>query len=148
MRIVSRQNEDQIQRERLRGIIEAASDGFVTPANDLPEIVSQVEDTVLHFMGKVESLEHSYGNLQLEAAALATQCALQEGKLEELTHIGFDEALDYATLDLMDALLGSGAANSTFAGDIAFDPDVTFSKQDLKPLLRQAIITWVNTKVS
>ena len=68
--------------------------------------------------------------------------------LDEIMTIGFDEALDYATLDLMDAFLGSGAATNTFGGDLSFDSNVTFTKQDLKPLLRQAIITWINTKAN
>lgn len=148
MRIVSRKDEDQIQCDRLRGILEAATDGYVTPATSLPQLVSQVEDTMMHFMSRVERLEHSYGNLQMEAATLAAQCSMQEDKLEDLMHIGFDDALEYATLDLMDAFLGSGAASTTFDGDLSFDPNVTFTKQDLKPVLRQAIITWISTKVN
>lgn len=148
MRIISRQNEDQIQCERLRGIIEAATNGHVTPARALPDLVTQVEDTFMDYMEDVENLEDAYDNLKREVVGLTTLSALQEQKLEELTFIGFDEALDHATTDLMDAFMGSGAASSTFGGDISFDPDVVFTKQDLKPLLRQAIITWVTTKVN
>lgn len=148
MLIVSRKNEDQIQCDRLRGIIDAATNGSVTPEATLPGLVTQVEDTIMAYMEDVEVLEHSYSNVKQEAAALATQCAMQENKLDDIMHVGFDDALDYATIDLMDAFLGSGAANTTFGGDISFDPDVSFTKQDLKPLLRQAIITWISTKVS
>lgn len=148
MRIVSRKNEDQIQCDRLRGIIEAATDGNVTPAHDLPSLVTQVEDTVMGFMAEVEDLETAYVDVRREAAVFDAQCALLQSKLEDLTSIGFDEALDFATLDLMDAFLGSGAADTTSTGELAFESGVTFTRQDLKPLLRQAIITWVNTKVA
>lgn len=148
MRIISRQNEDQIQHDRLREILEAATDGNITPADNLPELVTQIEDAVLNCMDYSEKLSDAYGNLRLDAAGLEAQCTMQEQKLEEIQHVGFDEALDYATLDLMDAFLGSGAANASFSGDLSFDPCVMLTKQDLKPLLRQAIITWVNNKVS
>lgn len=153
MIILSRKNEDQIQFDRIREILEAATDGVISyggevePGETLSELVTQVDNTVVGYMRDVDGLQYAYGNLQLEAAALATQCAMQEQILDSVMEVGFDESLDDASTDLMDAFLGSGAATSTFDGDISFDPTVTFSKQDIKPLLRQAIITWITSKV-
>jgi len=153
MLILSRKNEDQLQLDRLREILEAATDGAISyggdiePGDTLPELITQVDNTVVEYMKAFDGLEYAYENLQLEAATLATQCAMQENTLESFMDVRYDDALDDAVTDLMDVFLGSGAATSTFDGDISFDESVTFTKQDLKPLLRQAIMTWVSTKV-
>lgn len=154
MRIVSRLKDTEIQHDRLRGVLEVATDGDIsphgstTPGDTLEKLVDQVEDVVLDYMERVETLEESYDCLQSEVLALSAQCGTQERILNTVTEgVHYDEALDYATIDLMDALLGSGAANTTFDGDLSFDESVVFSKEDLKPILRQAIDTWICNKV-
>lgn len=154
MRIVSRLNEEEMQHQRLRDILEAASDsvisseGDIEPGCTLSELVGQVDETFCNFMETVDNLEQNYESLHSEVLALTVQCSEQEKIIDRVTDgVQFDEALDHATLDLMDALLSSGAANSTFDGDISFDVDVIFTREDLKPILRQAIDTWINVKV-
>ena len=149
MRIVSRLNEDTAQHDRLKEILEAATDGNITPGNTLEELVTQVDDTIVSYMEQVDQLEEDYQALRHEVDTLSVQVTLQEKMLESITGgIQFDEALDYATLDLMDALLGSGTADSTFDGDISFEDGVVFTKEDLKPILRQALDTWITLKTS
>lgn len=144
MLISSRKNQDDVQRERLRSIIEATD---VVPSETLPELITQIEDTMLNFMEDIEVLEHDCDSLQREATAVNARNTMLEQKIDNLVRIGFDEALDDATTDLVDALLNSGIASNTFDGGMSFDPNVSLTKQDIKPLLRQAIITWVSTKV-
>jgi hypothetical protein len=144
MLISSRKNQDDVQRERLRGIIEATD---VVPGETLPELITQIEDTMLNFMEDIEVLEHDCDSLQREATAVNARNTMLEQKIDNLVRIGFDEALDDATTDLVDAFLNSGFASSTFDGGMSFDPNVSLTKHDIKPLLRQAIITWVSTKV-
>jgi hypothetical protein len=144
MLISSRKNQDDVQRERLRSIIEATD---VVPGETLPELITQIEDTMLNFMEDIEVLEHDCDSLQREATAVNARNTMLEQKIDNLVRIGFDEALDDATTDLVDAFLNSGFASSTFDGGMSFDPNVSLTKHDIKPLLRQAIITWVSTKV-
>lgn len=153
MRILSRVNGDEAELDRLREILEAATGGdispggIVEPGSTLSDLVTQVDNTIVNYMKANDGLEYAYDIAHRDASVLAVQCAMQEELIESITAVGFDEALDDATIDLMDALLGSGAATSTFDGDISFDSDISFTKQDLKPFLRQAITTWISTKV-
>jgi hypothetical protein len=144
MLISSRKNQDDVQRERLRSIIEATD---VVPGETLPELITQIEDTMLNFMEDIEVLEHDCDSLQREATAVNARNTMLEQKIDNLVRIGFDEALDDATTDLVDAILNAGIASTTFDGGMSFDPNVSLTKHDIKPLLRQAIITWVSTKV-
>lgn len=154
MRIVSRLNESEVQLQRIRNILEAVSDGAVSdtgsiePGKDLSTLVGQVDEAFCILLTHIDTIEEDYEALQSECLALSVQCAEQEKIIDCVTEgIPYDEALDHATLDLMDALLSSGAANTTFDGDLSFEEDVTFSREDLKPMLRQAIDTWVRMKV-
>lgn len=68
--------------------------------------------------------------------------------LDSLTDVSYDDALDHATADLMDALIASGAADSDHSGDLVFDARVALKKSDFKPVLREAISRWVEQKIS
>jgi len=154
MRIVSRLNQEDEQLERLKSILEAVTDGDVSdygetkPGDTLEELVTQVDLAFVDYMEQVDDLEEACDELESENMALAVQCAVQEKTIEDVSSgVPFDEALDHATLDLMDALLGSGSANTTYDGGIAFEEGIVFTREDLKPLLRQAIDTWITMKV-
>jgi hypothetical protein len=67
--------------------------------------------------------------------------------LENFMDVSYDEALDHATADLMDAFIGSGAAESDHSGDLVFDSRVAMKKSDFKPVLREAISRWVEMKL-
>lgn len=66
--------------------------------------------------------------------------------LESVMDVSYDEALDHATADLMDAFCSSGSAETNADGELEFDSRVVFSKGDLKPILREAINRWVELK--
>jgi hypothetical protein len=154
MRIVSRLNQDETQLERLREILEAASHGAISeygvelPGETLQELVTQVDETCCNFLVEVDNLEENYVALQHEALSLSVQTAAQEKIIDSLTNgIQFDEALEHATITLMDSFLGSGAADSTFDGGLSFESGVIFTKEDLKPMLRQALDSWITMKI-
>ena len=154
MRIVSRLTEEESQFHRLRMILDAASDGEISengpiePGKTLPELITQVDNVCINFLEQIESLEESYEVVRQEARALFAQVDAQDTMIQRLVEgVQYDEALDYATVDLMDAILGSGAANTTFNGDLSFEDSVVLNKEDIKPMLRQAIETWINMKV-
>lgn len=155
MRIVSRSNQDETQHNRLREILEAASNGvisergLVVPGETWKELITQVDEVCCNFMIAVDDLEENYVALQREALTLAVQNDAQERILVALSEgIKYDDALDHATTDLMDAFLGSGAAGTTFDGALSFEEGVVFTKEDIKPLLRQAIDTWISMKIT
>lgn len=154
MRIVSRLNQDETQHHRLREILEAASNGvisengLVVPGETWKELVTQVDEVCCNFMVEVDSLEENYVSLQREALSLSTQLDLLERTFENLTEgVQFDAELDQASVDLMDAFISSGCAEATDHGELSFDKDVVFTKEDLKPILRQAIDTWLTMKI-
>lgn len=154
MRIVSRLNQDDDQLDRLKNILEAVTDGDVSdyghtkPGQTLDELVTQVDEAFVTYIEEANSLEEQCDVLQAENIALHVQCAVQEKTIDTVSAgVPFDEALDHATFDLMDALLGSGSANTTYDGGIAFEEGVVFTREDLKPLLRIAIDTWIMMKV-
>ena len=155
MRIVSRTNEAATQQERLALIVEAATDGAIAPAVDAPleELVDHVDNAFMTVLEEMDMIDKEcrevIGELNKEMLQVATQCVAQERIIEGLVNgIQYDEALDYATIDLMDAILGTGAADTTYDGELKFDSKVTFSKEDFKPLLRQALETWITLKTS
>ncbi|WP_407306550.1 hypothetical protein [Acinetobacter sp.] len=154
MRIVSRLNEDEAQLARLKDILEAASHGVISengdtkPGQTLSDLVTQIDELAADYMETVDVLEENYEALQHEVLSLNAQCLHQEKMITKLIEgVRYDDALEYATIDLIDSLLGSGAASTTFSGNLSFDPRVVLVKDDFKPILRQAIETWVNMKV-
>lgn len=155
MKIVSRLDETAHNLKVLQDIIEVATGGAIGPDGDLA-----LETTLHGLVGQVDItcaslLDHtSYLDRQLEVVAhenlrMSVKIAEQDEVLSTL-HKGvpYDEDLDHATADLMDAFLGSGAATPTFDGEISFDEAVVFSKSDLKPMLREAIQTWLRLKTT
>jgi hypothetical protein len=145
MKIISRLSDDEEQFQRLREIIDAASDGAVSGEDTLVDLVRQVDVTCFSLLNMIDQLERD--NIRLGTIAVNHQIAFV--KLQEAFSQGvqYDEELDHATIDFMDAILASGAAEPTFDGEISFSSDVVMSKQDLKPILREAISSWVRLKI-
>jgi len=61
--------------------------------------------------------------------------------------VEYDEDLDHATIDMMEALVASGASEPTFDGELSFQEAIVISKEDFKPIVRQAIESWLRLKV-
>lgn len=67
--------------------------------------------------------------------------------LDKFMDVSYDEAMDHASIDLMDAFTSSGAAEVSANGDLSFDEKVVLTKADIKPILREAIRGWVEAKL-
>jgi hypothetical protein len=87
--------------------------------------------------------------MQLDLVALAVRLDVVEDALANMIgNIDYDECLDHATTDLMDAFASSGGADTSADGELVFDARITFSKEDIKPMLREAIVRWVELKMA
>lgn len=155
-KIVSRSNTESASVQRLQETLVANSLGAITTddrgiakvGDDLETLVAQT-DSVLQ--GMMQTLEHAAVDLsiaRIEANAFSVRVDELESIVENLLgDVSFDDALDHATADLMDCLASSGSADVTSDGALAFDERVTFSKEDLKPYLQQAITRWIERRL-
>jgi hypothetical protein len=156
-KIVSRLNENDARCARLQEILEAASVGVVGDAasgavvqvaDNLDDLIDQTD---VLFAGMLETVE-LFGNrmvqAQNDALVLAVELdAAQDTIANLIGGIDYDEALDHATADLMDCFCASGSADVSADGELVFDERITFTKEDLKPMLREAIVRWIEMKL-
>lgn len=128
-KIISRLSEDETQFQRLRDIIEIATGGAISPGGDMEpaqslfELVSQVDITCASLIEEQVRLEDKLHQLSVDYLQLATKIAEQDSMLKNIhavleDGVSYDDDLDHATIDLMDALLASGVAEPTFDGEI------------------------------
>lgn len=157
-KIISRLNEDEAQLRRLRNILEVATGGAIAPGGDvepaqgLHDLVTQVDMTCASLLETLDHVDAKYHQLALDNLRLATKIAEQDATLSTLhaaleDGISYDEDLDHATIDMMDTLLASGVAEPTFDGEICFQPEIPVSCEDLKPIVRETIESWLRLKV-
>ena len=158
MKIVSRQREDEEQFQRLRDILESATGGAIAKGSDLEpglelrSLVTQVDITCASLLEMLEKSDRQNDLLQLEIDKLHTELARQEVQIETFNEalasgVEYDDALDHATTDFMESVLASGAAEPTFDGEISFASEVPLGREDLKPMIRTAIETWLEAKI-
>jgi hypothetical protein len=152
MKIVSRLDDAEFQHIRLREILEAASDGAISydegasivPGQDLDELVTQVDITVAAML---ETLDVMAANIDI-LVDKAVSAELEAADLQaRVSNVVYDECLDHASMDLMDAICSSGAADIDADGDLTFDQRITLTKGDIKPMLKAAIERWVTLKL-
>ena len=121
--------------------------GIVQVGDDIDTLVSQTTSVMASM---VQTLEHVAVDLAV-ARTEATQYSLRVDELESivenlLADVSYDEALDHATADLMDCFVSRGA-DVTADGKLEFDERTIFSKEDIKPMLREAIVRWIELKL-
>lgn len=147
-------DEAEVIRE-IHHIVEVGTDGVVGKG---PRAKFTMQDTL---EGTLDDLEKVFSTINAtvqilmqnlgiaDAMIIALQGRLMDAKemLEKLGDVSYDEELDHATMDLMDAFVGSGIADINADGELTFDSRVLVSKGDLKPLLREAISRWVDLKI-
>lgn len=107
---------------------------------------SQLFDTMTHTLD-VMGMQLIATQVDLIATRLDLDVT-QDAFANLIGGVDYDEALDHAAMDLMDCFSASGVADVTADGDLAFDERVTFSKSDLKPMLREAIVKWIEVKMA
>jgi hypothetical protein len=136
---------------RLNEIIQEANDGrpiaFITVGNEAEALLDVIQ---LVLRAQARAGEQLFADLAACARDNLVLSMKLSGALDLLNtflEVSYDDALDHATADLMDALASSGAAEITDDGDLSFDARVVMTKGDLKPALREAIIRWVDLKI-
>lgn len=150
MKIISRLPEDEVQLQRLRDILEAATNGAIGPGGDLePEttltgLVGQVDITCISLLEAIEVIEKD--NIRLGNICIASQVSLAALRNIFTEGVTYDEDLDHATIDFMESMLGSGIAESTPDGEIIICGDTVLSKSDIKPFIKEAITSWLRLK--
>ena len=141
--------------ERLQAIMATGSGGAVSnqpnallsPGNDIDETLDTLEDMFEKINEVGRRMVSDIMVLSADNLVMSVKLAEALDLLDKFCDVSYDEALDHATADLMDALISSGAGEATDDGDITFDPRVTMGRSDLKPVLREAINRWVELKL-
>jgi hypothetical protein len=158
VKIVSRMSEEAGRVFRLQQILELASfgvvgktaDGAVTEvADNLDDLIDQTDNL---FVGMIDTMEE-FGNKAMiahnESVEMLIEIDMLQDRLASLIgDISYDDALDHATRDLMECFCSSGSADVTADGQLVFDQRITLSREDIKPMLREAIVRWVEQKLS
>lgn len=148
--------DEQSTIERLQEILYDATAGAIgTAATARLQVGSDVGTLLDTIEGLIGLLNRTASRLFVDLAHTTNDNMILTVKLEEAMNvlesfmdISYDEALDHATMDLMDAFAASGGADVTANGELGFDGSVMYSKSDLKPILREAISRYVDVKLS
>jgi hypothetical protein len=157
--ISTRQTEDDTDSKAIAGLTELVEEFSHGKIGNHPRASIQAGtdiETLLENIRLVLEVQQAAGqqlfndlmSLSHDTMVLSVKHAEAVGILDSLMYVGYDEALDHATADLMDALIGTGAAEADQDGDLVFDSRVSMGKADLKSPLREAIRRWIELKVS
>jgi hypothetical protein len=146
---------DQEAYERLLEIIEKGTDGavsrnhaaIVTAPDTIDELLDVLEVIFAAVNDAGKKMSYELAMLSAENVVLNVKYEEVLDVLDEIIDVSYDEALDHATADLMNAFTGSGAADTTADGELVFDERVVLNKSDMKPILREAITRWVELKL-
>jgi hypothetical protein len=152
-KIQSRPREEDTVLESLRAILSDHTDGMIgpvgtkIPTDTIEDMLVAVDLTIGTAVSSCRTLSLANQILAHDITVLAMKYDTVAALLESVLDVGYDSALDDATGDLMDNLIASGAAEASVDGALAFDPRVLMSRSDLKPILREAIQTWIGKKI-
>lgn len=141
--------------QRLQDFLSTATGGAVSTSPNAKYPVGTDIDGVLENIEMVFEVQRNAGAalyndlVTLSHEHLKMSIALAEAMdlLHEIMDVSYDDALDHATADLMDAITASGLADSDADGKLTFDSLASVSKSDLKPILREALLRWVDIKI-
>jgi len=158
MKIVSRISPEDEDLQRLREIIEAATSGAIAeggdlePADNLSGLVTQVDITCASLLETLQICDEKLNAMQTDLQRYAAHVTYQDSILQTFkgmleNGIEYDEDLDHATIDMMEAFVASGASEPTFDGELSFTENIVISKEDFKPIVRQAIESWLRLKL-
>ena len=155
-KIVSRHDAEAARIQMLQNALENYSFGTLSRSgNSSLSIGADMDTLLMQVVGVMaagqQTLEHAMVDLSI-ARTEATQYSLRVDELESivenlLSDVAYDEALDHATADLMDCFISRGGADVTADGELEFDSRITYKKEDIKPMLREAIVRWIELKL-
>lgn len=138
----------EILHNATNGVVSIHSKALVYAGDDISALLENVR-AVIGLLNKTAS--KMYADIQTlshDNFVLAVKNDEMMLLLEQIIDVTYDDALDHATADLMDAFAASGGADVTANGELGFDGSVMYSKSDLKPILREAISRYVDVKIS
>lgn len=152
-KIVSRTTTDFNVMD-LQEILADASEGMIStggrvePGATIQDLVTQTAS-----LFEVYRVTLAFANTDVARLTMLTNEMMADNimlaqQMDGLLDVNYDEALEHATLDLMDGFCASGAADVSADGELVFDERVTFTKEDLKPILREAITRWVECRLT
>lgn len=157
-KIVSREDTDAGRLKQLQDIILKYGRGAIGQPGDnaqfdvaqnIDHAVEQIDDLLTGAMMAISTLRLAVEVQSVKLAAALIELEVANDLVDKLIDdISYDDAMDHAALDLMDGFASSGAAEVSADGELVFDERVTFKKEDLKPYLREAIVRWVEVKLS
>jgi len=160
-KITSRPSSGQQAQDRieaLQDILGAASYGAI--GDTAVGAIVQVEDTLDGLICQVEQLAETMcatievqavqaGIMQAELGLMIAQLDIAQDALANLIgNIDYDECMDHAVTDLMESLTATGRCDVDDYGNLVFSERTVLAKADMKPFLREAIVRWVEQKMS
>lgn len=156
--IVSRKDTDPGRVKELQDIIiefgggsigEIGSGAKLEVADNLDGLINQAHGVMLGMKLAIGVLAAERDMLVLQNGALSLSLDVASEMLDLIVNdIGYDQALDGAATTLMDNFISSGAANASADGEMVFDARIAISKEDIKPMLREAIVDWVEARLA
>jgi hypothetical protein len=147
--IISRKDPHQESIERLQKLLNEKAHDFNPVPASLSELVDRVEKAFDFYSQELDSAESRIAALVKDNLEILASLEVVEDTLSTLIGaVDFDDAMDHATADLMDCICSSGAADISADGEIVFDERISLKKEDLKPMLREAIVRWIEVKMS
>jgi hypothetical protein len=152
------QGDDAEHIETLQQIVTECSGGAIGPVgtgalyivgDNLEDLIDQTEAILNTYERTVEIQSLQVGMLTAELIVMSHQAEVAQDALANLIgNIDYDEAMDHATADLIDCIAAHGTADVNADGKLVFAERTLLSKEDLKPMLREAIVRWVEQKMS
>lgn len=138
----------EILHNATNGVVSVQANALVQAGNDISTLLDNVKAVIALLNKTAVKLFHDLAHASHDNMILTVKLAEAMDVLESLMDVTYDEALDHATADLMDAFAASGGADVTAHGELGFDGTITYSKSDLKPILREAISRYIDVKIS
>lgn len=156
MKIVSGSNA-KTSTEKLRKILKDASTRVGLSAHSANSNLDHLDlDALVTFAGSIITVYHQTLK-DAEKTLYSLESALHIAQIEAeaasdlvqsfIDEVEYDEALDHATADMMDEFCASGSADVSPDMELVFSERASFSKEDLKPILRAVIQRWVEQKM-
>ncbi len=136
-------------KEAIAAVSQYIGEAEQAEGTDLDSLIFQSGCALVACSERIEDLEAQLSELEEENALLIEELSHADRKLDSiLKTFSFDEALDEAVLVLMDGLISGGLASPTSSGEIIFDQRTYASRADLKPILLDALASWIDSKLS
>lgn len=121
--------------------------GSIAAPKDFDEAAAAVDLAMTLALRAITDLQHENALQHLELQMVAERLDRSLEMFEKFINLGFDEALDKATDELFQVAEASGFAETNADGELGFDPRVTFTKADLKPLVLSVVEAWLEQRI-